>query len=55
MAVCFILNYSSQLLFDFNSKSLVQTLWRPNSVASQTVILRGICIAANKLLKAGSV
>lgn len=55
MAVCFILNYSSQLLFDFNSKSLVQTLWRPNSIASQRVILRGICIAANKLLKAGSV
>lgn len=51
MAVCFIVNYSSQLLFDFNSKSLVQTLWHPNSIASQRVILRGICIAANKLLK----
>lgn len=55
MAVCFILNYSAQLLFDFNSKSLVQTLWHPNSIASQRVILRGICIVANKLLKAGSV
>lgn len=55
MVVSLILNYSSQLLFDFNSKSLVQTLWRLNSIASQRVILRGICNAANKLLKAGSV